>query len=67
MLLSKVCGLFVVPPLPTHGNRSVEIKLEVARRLDELFELGDILELCVAVEEEGGVIGSGLSVLVELF
>jgi hypothetical protein len=67
MLLGKVCRLFIITALPAHGDCGIKIKLEVTRGLDELFQLVDILELGIAVEEEGGVVSRRLSVLMELF
>lgn len=67
MLFGKVCCLFIITALPTHGDCGIKIKLEVAGGLDELFQLVDILELGIAVEEEGGMVSRRLSVLMELF
>jgi hypothetical protein len=67
MLLSQVRRLLKVSSLPTHGDGGVEVKLEVAGRLDELFELLDVFELGIAVQQEGRVICRRLSVFVELF
>lgn len=66
MLLGKVCRLFIIATLPAHGDCRIKIKLEVTRGLDKRFQLVDILELGIAVEEEGGMIGRRLSVLMEL-
>ena len=56
MLLSKVSRLLVVPALSAHGNCRVQVKLEIPRGLDELFQLLDVLELSIAVEQQRGVI-----------
>jgi hypothetical protein len=67
VLLGKVCSLLVVSALSAHCNCCIKIKLEVARRLDELFKLVDVFELCIAVEEKGCVVRSRFSMFVELF
>ncbi len=66
MLLGQVCRLLIVATLSTHGYGRVQVKLEVSRRLDELLQLVDILELCIAIEEKGGVVRRRLVMLVEL-
>jgi hypothetical protein len=70
MLLMFTCkegGLVVVATLPAHGNGRVEVELQITRRANEFFELLDILELGVAVEQKRCVIWSGTIMLVELF
>jgi hypothetical protein len=52
MLLGKIRGLLVVATLPAHGDGCLQIEFEIARRLDELFQLIDILELCIAVKKQ---------------
>lgn len=51
MLCSKICSLVIVAALSTHGDGGIEIKLEIARRLDELLKFTYVFELCITVEE----------------
>lgn len=66
MPLCEIGGLFKVPPLATHGNGGIEIKLEISRRLDKLFQFVNVLKLGIAVEEQGRVVGRGLATLMQL-
>lgn len=43
MLFGKKGGLLVVATLSAHGDGSVQIKLQVSWRHNELFQLLDIL------------------------
>lgn len=67
VLLGKVSSLFVVPALSTHCNCCIKVKFEVARRLDELFKLVYVFELCITVEEKSRVVRSRFSMFMELF
>ncbi len=66
VFLGEVCSLLIVAPLSAHGYGRVQVKLEVSWRFDELFQLVDVLELCVAIEQKGGVVRRRLVMLVEL-
>jgi hypothetical protein len=56
VLPSKECRLVKVPSLAAHGDGSVQVELEITGRFNELFQLVDILQLCIAIEEEGRVV-----------
>jgi cytosine/uracil/thiamine/allantoin permease len=66
MLCSKVCGLVIIAALSTHRDSRIEIKLEITRRLDELFKFIYILELCITVQEQGCVISGCFVMFVQL-
>ena len=67
MLPRKESGLIIVSSLAAHRYGSVEIELQIIRRLDKLFQLIHILELGIAVEQQCCVIGSCFVMIVELF
>ena len=50
VLSSQVRRLVIIPALPAHRNRRIEIKLEISWRLDEFLQLINILQLGVAVQ-----------------
>jgi hypothetical protein len=67
VLHRQICSLLIVTALPAHGDCSIRVELEITLRLDELFELLDILEFCVAVEQQRGVVSGSLVMLVKFF
>ena len=67
VLGGKVCCLIVVSTLPTHRDSRVQIKFEIARRLDEFLKLSNVLELGITVEEQCRMICSGLMMFVQFF
>jgi hypothetical protein len=67
VLLSKVSSLVVITTLTTHDNGRLEVKLEITRRFDKLFQLLHILQLGVAVQQQCGMVSGGFAVFVKLF
>ena len=67
VLGGKVCCLIVISTLPTHRDSRIQIKFEIARRLDEFLKLSNVLELGITVEEQCRMICSSLMMLVQFF
>ena len=66
MFSSQVRSLIIVTTLATHGDSSIKIELQVTRRLDELFELLDVLQFCVAIQQQCCMIWRCFIMFVEL-
>lgn len=66
VLLGKICSLVVVSSLPAHGDGCVKIELEVSGRLDEFLQLVHVLELGIAVQQQGGMIRCRFATLMKL-
>ena len=56
----QISSLLVVSTLTAHRNRGVKVELQIPGRLDELFQLIDILQLGIAVQEQSRVISCRL-------
>lgn len=50
MLLGEIRSLFIIATLSTHGNRGIQVKFEISRRRNELFQLFFVFQLGVAVQ-----------------
>lgn len=67
MLLREIRCLVVIATLPAHGDRRVQVKLQVSGRLDKLLKLVDVLEFGITVQQQGRVVCRCSVVLVKLF
>lgn len=63
----QVRGLVKVTTLTAHRYGSVEVELGLSRRLDELFELVDVFQFRVTIQEENSVVRGGFMMLMQFF
>lgn len=59
--------LLEIAALPAHSDCCVKVKLQFSRLLNEGIELARILEFRIAIQEQGGVVGGGLAVVMQFF
>lgn len=67
VLACKKRSLIVVTALTAHGDCGLEIELEISRRLNKLFQLVDIFQLSIAIQQQGCVVRGGFVVLMQFF
>lgn len=67
MFCREICRLLEIASLPTHSDRCFQVKLQISFRSDEFLELLNILEFCIAIEQQRGMVCRCSVVLVQLF